>query len=85
LLCRDLRFRAVAVSSSITERATGELKVGDWLDVDAPSGRIRVHCEGFPLLNWGRENWASIAVSQLPSGIDVRRLIAETAVSGPDR
>jgi hypothetical protein len=67
--------------------ASGQLKVGDWLDIQAPSRQIRIRCEGFPLLNWGRQrrNWVSIAVLELPPAIDVRGLVAETAVSEPDR
>src|ERR1700722_8307724 len=50
-----------------------------------PSRQIRIQCEGFPPLNWGRPNWVSIAVPELPSGIDVQGLVAETAVPEPDR
>jgi hypothetical protein len=64
---------------------SGQLKVGDWLDIQTPSRQIRIQCEGFPLLNWGRPDWVSIAVPELPSGIDVRGLVAETAVPEPDR
>lgn len=63
--------------------ASGQLKVGDWLNISASSGPIRVRCEGFPLLNWGRGTWVSIAVSQLPPGLNVLGLVAETAVSEP--
>jgi hypothetical protein len=65
--------------------AGGQLKVGDWLDIRTPSRQIRIQCEGVPLLNWGRPKWVSIAVAELPSGIDVRGLVAETAVPEPDR
>ena len=65
--------------------ASGQLKVGDWLDIDAPSERIRVQCEGFPLLNWGRADWVSIAVLGLPSDVDVLGLVAESVAPGPDR
>jgi hypothetical protein len=65
--------------------AGGQLEVGDWLDIRTPSRQIRIQREGFPLLNWRRPNWVSIAVPELPSGIDVRGLVAETAVPEPDR
>jgi hypothetical protein len=65
--------------------ASGKLKVGDWLDIQASSRQIRIQCEGFPLINWGRRNWISIAVRELPSGSDLRGLIAETASPVPDR
>jgi hypothetical protein len=64
--------------------ASGQFRVGDWLDVQTPSRQIRIQCQGFPLLNWGRRNWVSIAVPELPSDIDVRGLVAETSVSEPD-
>jgi hypothetical protein len=65
--------------------ASGQLKVSDWLTIHAPSRQIRIQCQGFPLLNWGRPNWVSIAVRELPSGTDVRGLVAETAATEPDR
>jgi hypothetical protein len=77
-------FEGPVVAGPVLD-TSGQLKVGDWLDIDAPSGHIHVQCEGFPLLNWGRGNWVSIAVPGLPSGIDVRGLVAETAASEPDR
>jgi hypothetical protein len=65
--------------------ASGGLKVGDWLDIDAAPGRIHVRCAGFPLLNWGRENWVSIAVSGLPPATDLPGLVSRTVLSGPKR
>jgi hypothetical protein len=61
-------------------------RVGDWLNIKLSSGQIRVRCEGFPLINWGRRgNWVSIAVHGVPSGIDVLGLVAETSISEPGR
>lgn len=77
-------FEGSVVAGPVLD-ASGRLKVGDWLDINAASGPLRVQCAGFPLLNWGRENWVSIALLGLPSDVDVLGLVAETAVSGPDR
>lgn len=71
-------FEGLTLAGPVLE-ASGQLKVGDWLEIQTPSRQIRVQCQGFPLLNWGRQNWVSIAVPELPSGIDVRGLVAETA------
>lgn len=64
--------------------ASGQLKVGDWLDIHT-RWLLRIQCAGFPLLNWGTTELGLDRGAGLPSDIDVNGLIAETAVSGPDR
>jgi hypothetical protein len=54
-------FKGPVLAGPVLE-ASGQLKVGDWLDIHTPSRQVRIQCEGFPLLNWGRPNWVSIAV-----------------------
>lgn len=66
LRCREARARYLArhVSALVAGRltagpvldATGQFKVGDWVEISASSGRIHAQCQGFPLLSWGRSN-----------------------------
>lgn len=78
-------FEGPVIAGPVLDASDG-LKVGDWLNINTPSRQIRVQCEGFPLINWGRRgNWVSIAVFGLPSDVDVLGLVAETSVSGPSR
>ncbi len=77
-------FEGPVVAGPVLD-ASGGLKVGDWLDINTPSGPIRVQCAGFPLLDWRRENWVSIALPGLPSDIDVLGAVAEATASAPER
>ncbi len=78
-------FEGPVIAGPVLDARAG-LKVGDWLNINTPSGQIRVQCEGFPLINRGqRGNWVSITVFGLPSGVDVLGLVAETSVSAPGR
>jgi hypothetical protein len=76
-------FEGPVIAGRVLDASDG-LEAGDWLNINTPSRQIRVQCEGFPLINWGRQrgDWVSIAVFGLPSGVDVLGLIAEAAVSG---
>ena len=77
-----LGFEGPVIAGRVLD-TSGGLQVGDWLNINTPLRQIRVQCEGFPLINWGRtENWVSIAVCGLPSGVDLLGLIAEASVSG---
>jgi hypothetical protein len=77
-------FEGLVIAGPVLNASAG-LRVGDWLNIKLPSGEIRVRCEGFPLINWGRRgNWVSIAVHGMPSGVDVLGLVAETSISEPD-
>lgn len=69
-------FEGPVVAGPVLD-ASGRLKVGDWLEIDAPSGPVRVQCAGFPLLNWGRGNWVSVALPGLPSEVNVLGFVAE--------
>ena len=78
-------FEGPVIAGPVLDASAG-LKVDDWLNIDTPSGQIRVQCGGFPLINWGRQgNWVSITVLGLPSGVDVLGLVAETSASAPGR
>jgi hypothetical protein len=77
-------FAGPVIAGPVLDASAG-LKAGDWLNINTPSGQIRVQCEGFPLINWGRRNWASITVSGLPPGADVLGLVAETSAPAPGR
>ena len=75
-------FEGPVIAGRVLDTSDG-LQVGDWLNISTPLRQIRVQCEGFPLINWGRrENWVSIAVFGLPSGVDLLGLIAEAPVTG---
>lgn len=77
-------FNGPVVAGPVLD-ASGGLEVGDWLDIDAASGLIRVRCAGFPLLNWGHENWVSIALSELPPATELPALVSRTALSPPEQ
>lgn len=78
-------FEGPVIAGPVLDPSAG-LKAGDWLNINIASGQIRVQCEGFPLINWGRRgNWVSITVFGLPSGVDVLGLVAEASVSAPGR
>lgn len=54
--------------------ASGQFKVGDWLNIGTASRQIRIQCAGFPLVNRGRPDWVTITVLGSPLGIDVHGL-----------
>jgi hypothetical protein len=56
--------------------ADPKLSVGDWLEIQGPSWRLRVRCTGFRLIRLQHQDWIPIAIAGLPHGIDVIGLMA---------